>query len=197
LTTGEAVPKPELQLLLYKVITAADVRKLQARSNDSGTGGGARDLRLPFARFDGVMSELLPQTRTEPRRRNGVVAETLVRYGTVRTNAGRPFELTWEPPTTARPHEGRLARVHAALTSPKDDPALGRVLLFLRKDTVGVFASYAYEQELKDPKLWGRDFAAEILSSLDDPGRRGNRPSVQGHIDFTAGKHYRYGLDDD
>ena len=57
--------------ILYKELVEGDLRKLQAKSNDADTGGGARDFR--FRSFDTllpVIKQMFPQTVQEMRRRN-------------------------------------------------------------------------------------------------------------------------------
>lgn len=182
--------KLKAQLVLYKEITAADLLKMAAASASSGTGGGARDLRLPHAVFGPVIARLLPQTRLEPRGRRDD-GDALVHHGPVSytdaSGAQQETDLAYWPPTQARPREGRLARVH-------DSPALGgrapasdkgRVFFLLIKFSDGkVGAYYAYEDDLRAGR-WAADVAQPMLSCLTAAAV--SRKSVQGYIDLGPG----------
>ncbi|WP_167043502.1 hypothetical protein [Salinibacterium sp. ZJ454] len=185
--------------ILFKEITAADIRKLRAESNDSKTGGGARDLRLPFSEFDGVIRQLLPRTVSTERRRNGRRVLVDIRVGSAKyyadassSGTSRDIDLTWEPPTTVRPREGRIPRVHQSLNLPES--GVGRVFFLLVQDESGVLgAHYAYEEDLRAGR-WQADVAAPILRGMDDPSRP-KRLSVQGYIDYTTNTQYCHGVD--
>lgn len=103
--------------ILYKEIVAGDLRKILAQSNDSATGGGARDFRFgSFKTLLPVITHMFPNRAKENRKRDGVVEEIEVFQGEffwydangmiVRKNS------FFEPPTDVRPSEGRIARVH-------------------------------------------------------------------------------------
>ncbi|GAB2652622.1 hypothetical protein GCM10027169_17100 [Gordonia jinhuaensis] len=189
--------KVGVKRILYKEVTAADLRKLRAESNDAPNGGGARDLRLPYGEFDAVIEQMLPGVKTETRRRGGVPTDVEIRVGrvTYRADSASASEVTvdlhWEPPTDARNREGRLARVHDALSLPAT--GLGRVFLLLIQDENDhVNAFYAYEDDLRSGQ-WRPQVAKPILECLDDPNRK--KRSVQGYIDYTTNKHFCHGVD--
>lgn len=192
-TTGVGVRR-----ILFKEITAADVRKFRAESNDAATGGGARDLRLPYSEFDSIIQTMFPRSRSVTRRRNGVPTEVNVRVGDVTymaQDSDEPVdvtvEMTWEPPTDARPREGRLPRVHEKLTLPEE--GYGRVFFMLVQDENNrIGAHYAYEDDLR-AGAWRTEVATPILKCLDDPDRK--KKSVQGYLDYTTNHHFCHGVD--
>lgn len=84
-----------------------DVRKLQARSNDSPTGGGARDIRLrPFRRWNPVVEQIISQ----PTKRRGILGSAV--NWTEPSGAVQSAVIEWWRPTASRGGEGRLGRVH-------------------------------------------------------------------------------------
>lgn len=182
-------------LVLYKELTTADLRKLEAESNDTPSGGGARDLRLPHKAFGHVMSRLLPNTRLEPRGKKAD-PDAAVQYGPVDffdDGQARQTELVYWPPTDARPSEGRIAKVHAspALGGRLPDEDKGRVLvMFIKWSTGMVQVVYAYEEELRTGE-WAEDVSRPILQCITDSDLRGK--SVQGYIDLTEGEGYCHG----
>lgn len=201
--SGEA---PEgVRRLVYRQLLAGDYRKLAAQSNDSKTGGGARDLRLPFAWFDGVMGLLLPGERPEVRHRKGKRVDLKVRTGPVfidveDTKTGavttHTAEMVWESPTDVRPAEGRIAKVHASPAMAQllkaHDEAMGSVfVLFIQGDNGELRVHYAYEKELRDGD-WAEAVATPILKHLDGDRRRDR--AVAGYIDFLDNSWHPHGL---
>jgi hypothetical protein len=182
-------------LVLYKELTAADLRKLEAESNDTPSGGGARDLRLPHKAFAHVMSRLLPSTRLE-RRGKKSDPDAVVQFGPVTFFEGgqaRQTEFVYWPPTDARPSEGRIAKVHAspALGGRLPDVDKGRVFVMFIKWASGmVQIVYAYENELRKGD-WASEVAGPLLQCMTDSDLRGK--SVQGYIDLAEGMGYCHG----
>ncbi|WP_264802920.1 hypothetical protein, partial [Acetobacter fabarum] len=59
--------------ILYKEIVAGDLRKILAQSNDSDTGGGARDFRFgSFKTLLPVIRQMFPKKVKENRKRDGI-----------------------------------------------------------------------------------------------------------------------------
>ncbi len=190
---------------MYKQLLAGDYRKLRAQSNDSPSGGGARDLRLPFAAFDDVMSRLLSNERTEARRRDGKRVAMKVRTGPVYIDVEdaatgivevHTAEMVWETPTDARGSEGRIAKVHASPAMAQllqvRDESMGEVfVLFVQDDHGELRVHYAYEKDLRDGE-WADAVAQPILKHLD--GDRRQDRAVIGSIDFLHNHWYAHGL---
>src|SRR5690348_4533593 len=97
--------------VVFMEIVPGDLRKFRAESNDSPSGGGARDLRFrPFEVFDEIFAKLFPGNRTEQRRRGGMTSDVEIRVGRLSWQDSRgeyqSKEATFEPPTDVRPDEG-------------------------------------------------------------------------------------------
>jgi hypothetical protein len=182
--------------VVYKQLSPGDLRKLRAKSNDAQTGGGARDFRLPYHAFDPVMSKLLPQTRQEMRRRNGVRKTVTFHCGPVKfrtqSKTIEVVDLDWESPTDSRRAEGRISRIHAHFTPPKEDPELGASFFLIMQHETEVRAHYAYERHLRDGK-WNSELTQHMLACMDNPSRRA-RSLAQGFIDCVAGTRYCHGI---
>src|SRR4051794_5281303 len=94
--------------VFFQEILEGDRRKLEARSNDSKTGGGARDLRVPHTKFWPVLRHMFPGQTAVKRTRNGERVDFTIHTGTLYTTKGgveSSVEVTYEPPTDARPSE--------------------------------------------------------------------------------------------
>ncbi len=180
--------------VVFRQIVAGDFRKFKAESNDADSGGGARDLRFrPYPAFRDIFADLLPSTRIEKRRRNGIPTDTEIRVGAFFWSEGNgkeaSKEATFEPPTDARPNEGRIPVVH---TYPPFNtlPATTEgkmVALLIQREDGNVWPAFATEEALRSGQ-WNTGISDFILKSLD-----ANRPQNQvarGFIDFVARKDY-------
>jgi len=187
--------KPHALLLVYKELGPGDLLKLQALSNVTQSGGGARDLRLPWRTFRPVMERIFTHTRAGRGGKPIRVAKV-----TYKNDGGKlgETELEYWYPTEARPAEDRVARVHASPALggrlPRDDK--GRVfVLFIKWSDGDVRCYYAYEDDLRKPSVWGPEVRDAILGCVDDTdfknaSREGNKLSVQGYYDFTDGTKF-------
>jgi hypothetical protein len=204
---GIAGEAPEgVRVVVYKQLLPGDYRKLEARSNDSATGGGARDLRFPFGAFDDVFRRLLPRQCTKLRRRGARRDEVELRTGPVYLDVvdvegnvvdSRAEEMVWEPPTDPRPTEGRIAKVHASAATVEllaaRDPTRGEAFaLFVQDDHGQLRVHWAFEEDLRTGK-WASAVATPILQHLDE--RRSKTRAVQGYIDFTQNFWYPHGIE--
>lgn len=62
--------------ILYKELVEGDLRKLQAKSNDADTGGGARDFRFgSYKTLLPVIKQMFPQIVKENRKRGGQIVQ--------------------------------------------------------------------------------------------------------------------------
>jgi len=184
--------------ILYKEIVAGDLRKILAQSNDSDTGGGARDFRFgSFRTLLPVIEKMFPMKASLNRKRDGVVEEVDVFQGEFywHDDNGKLIKKDsfFEPPTDVRPSEGRIARVHeygCFDTSRVPQGGEGnRVLILLIQLSDGtVWPYYAEEQTLRIKGKWDPVVADELLSCLD--AKRPVNRAVIGYRDFTnAGKY--------
>ncbi len=182
--------------ILYKELVEGDLRKLRAESNDADTGGGARDFRFgSYRTLLPVIKAMFPRTAQEDRKRNGVVTQIDVFKGTFYWKSATGVEskeAVFEPPTDARPSEGRIARVHEYPCFDASNVKIGvgnRVLLLLiQLDDGTVWPHYAEEKSLRTPNAWHPVVARELLDCLD--AKRPANQVVIGYRDFTNAGRY-------
>ena len=130
--------------VLLQNIEEGDRRKFIAKSNDSDTGGGARDLRFrPEREFFPFFERMFPQKRQRPRTSKGIRSQIDVLYGDVSwTEPTGEKSATMEvwPATNARPGECRIARISSFGLHPliQNDPNGGRsvFMMFQQADRV-------------------------------------------------------------
>lgn len=171
------------------------MRKLLAESNDSATGGGARDLRFPVRAFDPVLRLMFDQDQIAPRGQAIRVGDFLYLD---RDEKLQTTQLEYWPPTESRSAESRIARIHAS-------PALGGQLPVTDKGTVFVLLTrftdgtvrcdYAYENELRDPNAWAREISSRVLGCLASARLKNATRTVgmvpaQGYYDFNNATGY-------
>lgn len=180
--------------ILYKQIVPGDLRKIVAESNDSDTGGGARDFRFgDFQKLEPIIRKMFPHTVKEHRRRDGQNVEVDIFRGTFHWNTkgiDEKKDVEFEPPTTARPSEGRITRVHEQpCFAPERIPKSGKVLLLLVQRNDGtVWPHFIEEVSLSEPGAWHASVAKELLNCINHK-RAANR-AVIGYRDFTTGQGY-------
>ena len=184
--------------ILYKEIVAGDLRKIHAESNDADTGGGARDFRFgSYPSIAATVMQMFPNPIVENRRRNGVIVPTTIYSGHFHWRDKRGNLLTavsyFEPPTDARPAEGRITRVHeqpSLSTALMPTPAFGNrvFLLLIQLLDSSVWPFYAEEQTLRTAGLWDPQVAHRMLQCIDSQ-RRADQ-AVIGFFDFVSGGSY-------
>lgn len=184
--------------ILYKEIVAGDLRKIHAESNDADTGGGARDFRFgSYTNIAAIVLQMFPNLVEENRRRNGIIVPTAIYSGHFywKDRNGRVCSTVsyFEPPTDARPSEGRITRVHeqpCLSTSLMPTPTIGNrvflLLIQLLDSTVWPF--YAEEQTLRTAGLWDPQVAQRMLHCIDSP-RRADQ-AIIGFFDFVSSESY-------
>lgn len=192
-TQLSTAPQPHPELLVYKEIGPGDMRKLLAESNDAATGGGARDLRVPWRTFRSVMHRIFTD---EAIGKGGKKIRTA--QVTYKDANGKTAQTTLEywPATSSRPAEDRVSKVHSnpALAGGRlPEEGKGRVfLLFIRWSGGMVTTHYAYEDDLRAKDVWAPDVRNALLSCIEDTDnlnakRTGSMLSVQGYYDFLDG----------
>ncbi|HAT3849731.1 TPA: hypothetical protein I8639_003695 [Serratia marcescens] len=184
--------------ILYKEIVAGDLRKILAQSNDSDTGGGARDFRFgSFKTLLPVIMQMFPNKAKVNRKRDGVVEEIEVFQGEFfwRDAEGQVVckDSFFEPPTDVRPAEGRIARVHEygcfdTSRMPKGCEGNRVLLLLVQLNDGSVWPYYAEEKTLRIKGKWDATVAAELLACLD--AKRAANRAVIGYRDFTNASKY-------
>jgi hypothetical protein len=180
--------------VVFREVVDGDHRKFKAESNDSQTGGGARDLRFrPYDEFARVFAELFPENVIENRRRGGSNIPVKILKGHLRwmeNGQERSAEIFFEPPTDARPGEGRIPRVHTYPPFQVELPTNeGRVLMLLIQRADGaVWPAFATEKSLRSGKGWDPAVARSLLDCLD--ATAGGNRVAQGHLNLGAGTRY-------
>ena len=184
--------------ILYKEIVEGDLRKIEALSNDSDTGGGARDFRFgSYKTLVPVIQQMFPHTVKEPRRRGGQTVQIDVFKGEFfwNNNAGQVVrkDSFFEPPTDVRPSEGRIARVHEypcfdTSRVPKGGAGNRVLLLLIQLYDGSVWPYYAEEQSLRVKGNWDPVVAKELLDCLD--ATRPVNQAVIGFRDFANASRY-------
>ena len=170
---NHADPNARVLRVVFKEIVGGDRKKFSATSNESKTGGGARDLRFrPSSIFEPAFEKLCPRTKMEPRRRNSTKSDTVVRVGTIAwfdqngDVASDTFAV--ESPTDSRQGELRIAKVHqypAFRRYLEPEPARTVLLLIQRQDG-SVWPEFRTESDLRLPG-WPPKLSGPILARLD------------------------------
>jgi hypothetical protein len=197
--SGGSISNSPVARILYKEIFEGDLRKIEAKSNDSDTGGGARDFRFgSFDRLLPVIKKMFPQTVKENRVRDRKSVQIDVFKGTFywQEKPDAPVKSKtsyFEPPTTVRPTEGRIVRVHEygcfdVSRVPKFGVGNRVLLLLVQRDDDSVWPHYAEERSLRTPNAWDHTVATEILRCLD--ARRSDNTAVIGFRDFQSNLSY-------
>jgi hypothetical protein len=185
--------------ILYKEIVEGDLRKILAKSNDSDTGGGARDFRYgSYRQLLPVIQQMFPDVVKEMRKRDNVVTEIDVFKGVfywqnTPNGAIHSKESFFEPPTDVRPSEGRIARVHEypcfdTSRIPRGGEGNRVLLLLIQRLDGKVWPHFAEEKTLRIPGLWDTVVANELIQCLD--AKRAESRAVIGFRDFTAKLSY-------
>ena len=184
--------------ILYKEIVPGDLRKILAQSNDSNTGGGARDFRFgSYGTLLPVIKQMFPKKAKENRKRNGTVVQIDVFQGEFCWKKGNGQIVRknsfFEPPTDVRPSEGRIARVHEygcfdTSLVPSGGKGNRVLLLLIQLNDGSVWPHYAEEKTLRVKGAWDPVVAQELLECID--AKRPSNRAVIGYTDFTNSGRY-------
>lgn len=184
--------------ILYKQVVGGDLRKIQAQSNDTPSGGGARDFRFgDYKRLEGMVKKFFPNTKTGDRKRGDADVELEIFHGEFFHHDGDSNvvkqTVEFEPPTDARPTEGRIPRVHELpCFDLKRVPELKEnevvLLLLVQCNDSSVWPYFITESSLTNNQEWNRQVAEEILNCIR--ARRAAGRAVIGYKDYTTGESY-------
>lgn len=177
--------------VLYREIVEGDFRKFEAKSNDSDSGGGARDLRFRgYKQLKPTIDLMFPKSITETTGKRTIQ----VRQGDFQwQDANGNFhakDAFFYPPTDSRPDEWRLARVHNYPCFTKKPPTnMGRIIVLLTQLADGsVWPSFATEQDLQTNPQWIPAVSKALLDCLHAP--RASNKVATGFYDFQSGTKY-------
>lgn len=183
--------------IFYKEIVDGDVRKINADSNDADTGGGARDFRFgDYDNLSSIMEKFFPDVAVVKRKRNGQQVNVDIRRGRFYWDANgkdESKEVEFEPPTSARPSEGRITRVHEqpcfdAQNIPPFNAGDKVLLLLVQRNDGTVWPYFAQESSLAIPGEWDPQVAKTILACIN--AKRASNRVVIGYRDFVTGAAY-------
>lgn len=185
--------------ILYKEIVEGDLRKIRAESNDSDTGGGARDFRFgSYEQLVPVIKLMFPEVVQERRKRDKVISNIEVFKGKFywkSTTGAQTLEKDsfFEPPTDARKSEGRIARVHEygcfdTSLIPHGGEGNRVLLLLIQRADGKVWPHFAEETSLRTAGGWDPVVARELITCLD--AKRAESRAVIGYYDFTSSSSY-------
>jgi hypothetical protein len=179
--------------ILYKEIVTGDLRKILAQSNDSDTGGGARDFRFgSYKQLLPVIKLMFPKKIKENRKRDGILEQIDIFQGEFfwENNLGRIDHKYsfFEPPTDVRPSEGRIVRVHEygcfdTARIPKGGIGNRVLLLLIQLSDGSVWPHFAEERTLRQHGKWDPVVAKELLNCMD--AQRAENRAVIGYRDFS------------
>ncbi|HIF5880018.1 TPA: hypothetical protein ACX3FY_004164 [Vibrio parahaemolyticus] len=183
MVTSASFSDDQVVRMVYREVMPGDRRKFVAQSNDTPSGGGARDFRYrPYGSFEGIFEKMLSNRKTIARRRNGIQTNIEIHSSRVQVIKGASTvikEIEFEPPTDARGDEGRLTRLsHYELeVTPESE---GRTFLLLYQVGSGeLFLTFASEQSLH-AELWDENITEILLDCLYAKCRG----AKQGYHDF-------------
>lgn len=177
------LPKPRgIARIVYKEILDGDRRKFEARSHNSKTGGGARDLRFsPYKKFLSVFEKMLPEKNAK-----GICVG---HFYWIENGEEKSSDAYFYPPNAARQTEGRVANVDKRLPKhmlpPKEDGTA--ILLLIQEDDQRVWPEFVTEQSLRSED-WHPSVKELILGCLS--ARRPDKNAMCGYIDYVTGETY-------
>ena len=179
------IPTPADPILVFfQEVKSGDLRKQEARSNDSTTGGGARDLRMPKRFWDSV-APFFPKEVSSRERSGIIISETGQTIQRVETSFWRP--------TGARPSEIRIGKITLidAWTIEEDyfasELQSDYLLFYLLTLDVNqrVWARTMSTRYLNANRKDFSDFVREVTAEKTSDSK-----TARGVFDFANGNHY-------
>lgn len=176
--------------ILYKEIVEGDRRKADAESNDSASGGGARDFRFPYVSVLPAVELIFPEKIL---RRDKVVHQGTFFWRDPGSTQVVSRTAEFMSPTRSRPTEGWISQVPKFSCFDTDRIPRGGVgnrvlLLLIQLHDQSVWPHFAEESTLRVKGAWDPSVAQELLSCLD--ARRAANRAVIGYIDFTKSRRF-------
>ncbi|MGP4107929.1 hypothetical protein [Virgibacillus sp. L01] len=167
--------------IVFKELLAGDRRKFEARSNNTASGGGARDLRFsPYSQFKTAFEEMFPHIDGK-----GIASGKFYWYEDGREVSKDAY---FHPPTSARGNEGRIANIDKFLPADKIPiEQEGTVFILFIQDREGkVWPSFATENALLNE--WHEDVRDMILGCHNSKKR--SKMATSGFVDFELGSEF-------
>lgn len=162
--------------IVYKEIVRGDRRKFEAKSNDTPSGGGARDLRYsPYEKFVKVFERMLP---TKDAKNICIGRFTWMEEGVKKSS-----DAFFHPPTDSRSNEGRIASVDKYLprnTLPPEDAGIAILLIYQINDGT-VWIHFTTDRSLAVDE-WHQHVSQTILNCIN--AHRRSNVSCTGYIDY-------------
>ena len=178
---NDCTPLIGVKLIIYKKIVPGDFRKFRAESNDTPSGGGARDLRFsPAAEFTPQFNRMFSEPGID-----GTLSGRFYWPGLL------PTDVIIHQPTNARPNEVRIGTVHLCFPTqilPIDSDDC--ILLLVLDNEDRVWPSFTSEQSLRNDN-WHLAVKDPILRGLN--ARRGDRVTPMGYVDLENGREWNNG----
>jgi hypothetical protein len=198
---SEAGPS-RISRVLWKEIKQGDRRKFSATANDEpSAGGGARDLRFRGGEHLGdIFKAMFPRESSVSRRRDGMRSVVKRHAGdfcwfekSADSQNSKHSQVAYvEPPTTARPGEWRITRVHTydvLREGLPPQPSDGRLLLLLiQTEGDEIWPVFITETSLRTETGWHESFRRHVLACLDRPARADR--TIFGYFEADTGRQY-------
>jgi hypothetical protein len=176
--------------ILYKEIVEGDRRKADAESNDSSSGGGARDFRYPYEEVLPVVELIFP---IKTIRRGKAVHQGTFFWKEQGSAQVVSRDAEFMSPTKSRPREGWISQVPKFSCFNTDRiPQSGNgnrvLLLLIQLRDQKVWPHFAEESSLRVKGAWDPSVAHELLMCLD--AQRAVNRAVIGFIDFVNSRTF-------
>ncbi len=173
----------ETHVVFFKQVLPGDLEKYNTRASTSGTGGGARDLRISQANlFRPLLSQMIAEPSTDGRFTQATVLSKLGG-----NEVETPIEL-WRP-TEARPNELRISRIHSIPGWEVDEDEFARnsevnmaMFYVLEMDVHGTVTAKVLTQRQLTQEHVG---IAQLITKLQE--RDGDRFAITGAANVING----------
>jgi len=176
-----------IKRLIFKKIVDGDRRKFEAASNDTPSGGGARDLRFsPYDQFKIIFQRMFPNEYSS--QYSGDVSWVSCREtGEIKTRTN-----TFFPPSVSRANEGRIIQINKNLPTdliPHIDEG-DAILVFIQNDNDEVWVFYTTEKSLLHDD-WDESVKQFLLEAIR--AKRSKKSTAMGFVDFELNERFYNG----
>lgn len=175
----------KISKFVFKELVEGDFRKFEAQSNDSPTGGGARDLRYtPADKFYPFFEKMIPNKDAE-----GTLYGKF--YWTINGKKHITDAIVHKP-TNARPSEVRLACVNKNIPDaaiPADHKGVFFVIVQLNS---GILRPFFIPITSLSNNAWDHTFRRVLTYSLN-VNKRAN-VQARGYYDYMTKEEFYYGM---